>query len=288
MTLPHVFQKSTSGESLYYTWFSAMHTRVDLIFISREAESFYINLTNLIHKRILEIEQIGNCFNPETEISEVNRSAYFRQVEISDEFYRILHACLKYHSKTCGLFDITTDSKNFSSATMTQLRLSENKQISFARPDIYLNLSGFLKGYALEEIRPILKNSGIRNALINMGNSSVLALGHQMGHQGWAVRLQNENEDVILNDECLTTSGNPTVQQLHIVNPLSGKFATGKRSLSVVNTNGIEGEVLSTALFLADKLQREKIAHEFQIKRTIYSPFHPTHSNQTVCKQAIS
>lgn len=274
MVLPHVFQKSPSGESLCYTWFSAMHTRVDLIFISREAECFFFDVTNLIHKRIIQIEQIANCFDPETEISKVNRSAYFRKVKISEELFRILQCCIQSNFRTCGLFDVTTGSKNFSSATISQIALSEDLQISFGLPDIYLNLSGFLKGYALEEIRLILKNAGIHDALINMGNSSILALGNQIGHKGWSVKLQNTAKEVILEDECLTTSGNNSVQQLHIVNPLNGNFVTGKRSLSVVTRNGIEGEVLSTALLLADNIQREKIAHEFQIKRTIYSQKH--------------
>lgn len=271
MVLPHVFQKSPSGESLYYTWFSAMHTRVDLIFISREAESFYSNLTNLIHKRIFEIEQIANCFNPKTEISEVNRSAASQKVKITEELYQLLQCCIQSNFKTCGLFDITTDSKNFSSTTISQIALSEDRKISFGLPDIYLNLSGFLKGYALEEIHIILKNAGIHDALINMGNSSILGLGHQIGHTGWSVKLQNTGEEIILENECLTTSGNNSVQQLHIVNPLNGIFVTGKRSLSVVTTSGIEGEVLSTALLLANNFQRQQMAHEFQIKRIIHS-----------------
>lgn len=52
-----------------------------------------------------------------------------------------------------------------------------------------INLSGFLKGYALEKIRELLQQYEIENALVNMGNSSVLALGHHPLADGWKVNF---------------------------------------------------------------------------------------------------
>ncbi len=58
------------------------------------------------------------------------------------------------------------------------------------------------KGYALETIKSILNECVIENALINMGNSSVLALGNHPVGTGWKVN------NILLHNECLTTSGN--------------------------------------------------------------------------------
>ena len=269
MVLPHIFQKSPTGESLCYVWFSAMHTRVDLIFIGHEAESFFLHVANLIQKEIVQIEQIGNCFNPTSEISQVNSSAPFCSQEISNDLYLIIKSCLDYNLKTFGLFDITTDSKNFSKSTISKVSLSENHFISLEQTGIHLNLSGFLKGFALERIRTIIQNHKILNALVNMGNSSILALGNQINHQGWDVKLQRSEENIVLRDECLTTSGNETIERKHLVNPLTGKYLSGIHTLSVVTQDGIEGEVLSTALLLANKKQKELMKQTFQIKRVI-------------------
>ncbi len=46
------------------------------------------------------------------------------------------------------------------------------------QPGVTINLSGFLKGYALEKTRKLLQHYEVKDALINMGNSSVLLFGH--------------------------------------------------------------------------------------------------------------
>lgn len=133
-----------------------------------------------------------------------------------------------------------------------------------------LNLSGILKGFALDSIRRILKNYGIHNALINMGNSSVLAVGKSESASGWNVQLQNRSGgNILLSDECLTTSGNETSERRHILNPLTGQIVEGRRSVSVITAGGAEGEALSTALFLANKEQKKTLIEKFRIKRVI-------------------
>ena len=65
----------------------------------------------------------------------------------------------------------------------------EAQSVFFQQAGTTINLSGFLKGYALDKIREILKVHIIANALINMGNSSVLALGNHPVGTGWKVSL---------------------------------------------------------------------------------------------------
>lgn len=90
--------------------------------------------------------------------------------------------CLEYHEKTSGCFDVTVHSENYNQDTIHSVCLSaEEQSIFYRQPGITINLSGFLKGYALETIRDILHSCSIENALINMGNSSELALGNHPG-----------------------------------------------------------------------------------------------------------
>ena len=104
------------------------------------------------------------------------------------------------------------------------------------RPDIILDLSGILKGYALERLRLLLPTFGITDALINLGNSSILSLG--------------QNPSDIPSGFCLTTSGNATAQRRHIRNPLTGDFITGQRQVSVTTADAIDGEILATTHFI--------------------------------------
>ena len=97
---------------------------------------------------------------------------------ISQSLYRMISLCTEYHKKTLGCFDVTIHSDNYNQDTIHSIHLyPEAQSVFFQQAGTTINLSGFLKGYALDKIREILKVHIIANALINMGNSSVLALG---------------------------------------------------------------------------------------------------------------
>ena len=103
---------------------------------------------------------------------------------------------------------------------------------------LLLDLSGILKGYALERLRPLLASRGITDALVSLGNSSILSLGN--------------NPSDIPPGHCLTTSGNASSTRRHIRNPLTGEFVTGQRTVSVITADGIEGEILATTHFIQE------------------------------------
>ena len=115
--------------------------------------------------------------------------------------------------------------------------------------------------------RQILNTCCIENALINMGNSSVLALGDHPAGTGWKVNFGNRLEtdkigmkqSVLLCNECLTTSGNESDGRKHIISPHDASFVEGIKQIAVVTKNGAVGEILSTALFAASPEQREAL-----------------------------
>lgn len=61
------------------------------------------------------------------------------------------------------------------------------KTVYFTRKGISLDLCGYIKGYVLDCIRKILETNHISDALINLGNSSILAIGNQPLGQGWKI-----------------------------------------------------------------------------------------------------
>lgn len=186
-------------------------------------EEKMLDVVGEIHSRIAEIETLGNCFNIDSELSCFNNELLTFE-ELSPELQRILSVCEEWKTKTDGLFDVSVEGK--------------------------INLSGFLKGYSLDEIRPILDSNGVGAALINMGNSSVLAVGSlSLEKEGWEVENLN-GEKFLLQNQCLTTSGNDSESRKHIINPLTGQYVEGRRLVSVVTSSGAEGEVASTVAFI--------------------------------------
>lgn len=302
--IQHVYRSSHEGDGLFYAWFLSMHTRVDIILCSRKSEEELLLTVNHIYDTLCQLEKTANYYDPTSELARVNRMAATSPVVLSEELYAMIDLCLEYNKKTLGCFDITVLSNNYDRNTIHSVQLSaEERSVFFRQSGVTLNLSGFLKGYALEKIKSILKESMIENALINMGNSSVLALGnHPMGkgwkiNFGWAANAStnastntatnatadtattaatdasantDNPQSILLYNECLTTSGNESSQRKHIISPRSGEFVKGARQIAVVTADGSIGEILSTGLFAADDEQREALLAEF-------SPFLKAH-----------
>lgn len=256
--IQHMYKPSHEGNGLLYAWFLSMHTRVDIILYSQKPERELLLVVNRIYDALYRLEKIANFYDPDSELSFVNRTASISPIVLSEELYSMIDLCLEYNSKTLGYFDITVHSENYTQTTIYSVHLSaEEHSIHFSQPGVSINLSGFLKGYALETIKDILNESMIENALINMGNSSILALGNHPVGSGWKIN------NILLHNECFTTSGNDSPKRRHIISPRNGKLVEGVKQIAVVTTNGAIGEILSTSLFAADSEQREALLAKF-------------------------
>lgn len=266
--IQHLYRPSHEGDGLLYVWFPSMHTRVDILLCSQKSEEELLSVAERIHEALSCLEKTANYYDPASELSVVNRTASVSPVVLSSQLYAMVDLCMKYHGKTSGCFDVTVHSENYNPDTIHSVYLSaEERSIFFLQPGITINLSGFLKGYALETVRAILNTCCIENALINMGNSSVLALGDHPAGTGWKVNFGNRLEtdkigmkqSVLLCNECLTTSGNESDGRKHIISPHDASFVEGIKQIAVVTKNGTVGEILSTALFAASPEQREAL-----------------------------
>ncbi|MCD7935843.1 MAG: FAD:protein FMN transferase [Tannerellaceae bacterium] len=261
-----IYKQLTDRQSMYYTWFSAMHTRVDIVLCNRSEEECK-GIGTVIYNAIRQLEQAGNYFNPSGELALLNNQLPGTPLVVSELLFSAIWESLDYGKLTAGCFDVTIESDSHTPETAKAVCMDiEHSAISFDKPGIRINLSGFLKGYALENIRTILERFHIKDALINMGNSSVLALGNHPCAEGWKIGIDlngQTNREVTLFNECLTTSGNESTGRKHIRSPYTGKYVEGVRGVSVVTRRATEGEALSTALFVASPQQRESILKNF-------------------------
>ncbi|WP_148372961.1 FAD:protein FMN transferase [Bacteroides bouchesdurhonensis] len=274
----HLYRQSSDGDSLLYAWFPSMHTRVDIILSSQYSEDKLLLVIATIQDILRQLEKTANYYDADSELAQINQTASLHPVKLSSSLYEMIYLCLEYHRKTLGCFDVTVHSEHYTRNTIQSVQLSaEDQTVFFQKKGTTINLSGFLKGYALERIREILESYVIRNALINIGNSSILAIGNHPNGKGWKVdfdkRLHigkdSENNALILFDECLTTSGNDSAERKHLISPHSGKLVEGCKQLAVVTTNGAIGEIFSTSLFVADEELRALLIDRFHLKTVI-------------------
>jgi thiamine biosynthesis lipoprotein len=228
-----------------------------------------LHITELIYDKIDATQKTGNYFDQQSELSLVNRTAFEHPVKVSSELFSIINKCLYYNKLTSGYFDVTVHSDSHNNKTISQLSLDKNKStISFHQKGLKINLSGFLKGYVLDSIQTILSEYDITNALINIGNSSIMAKGNHPYGKGWKVGINKDcdkysEKNIVLINQCLTTSGNEKPERKHIINPFTNNYIEGMKQISVITDNATDGEALSTALFSALPVHKEIILNRF-------------------------
>lgn len=252
-----------------YFWFEAMHTRIDLL-LRGETEEELIEVAKLIQSQLMNFEKIVNRFNPKSELSILNETAFRDCVEVSEELFPILKMAIEAYSSTCGYFDPTINSTTALSSRdrIAAVRLGKSS-VQFEADGILLDLNGLVKGVILDEVIRLIRERGIEDAFINLGNSSIGVLGNQPGSaeaSGWCIEIPNsirDNREVNLVNSFFTTSGNLSQTHTHIINPLTGVFVRGKKEISVVTPTSSMGEVLSTALFAASPDEYERILANF-------------------------
>lgn len=255
------------GKKLFYVWFDAMHTRVDVAIVAPAAKDDLVGFSTLLQNEIRKYEQIGNRFDPKSELSQVNENAFDSEVKLSPELYAILAACKEFKLLTNGYFDISVYSKSGLKSDDKVFLLNEEQQtIRFTHDAVLLDLSGFLKGYVLNRLIEMADNAGFEDFIINLGNSSVYAKGNHPVGTGWKVQLQGAETEVVLQNECLTTSGNSDTTRWPLMNPKNGIIVKNKMPASVVTRDAALGEVLAKVGYLATETDKESVFQKFDAK----------------------
>ena len=255
-------------KKLLYAWFSAMFTRIDIMLLTDNSGDDLKLLAEKIKSEIEKFEIITNRFDENSEISRINKTAYANSCKISAELYLMVDECLIYNTKTLGYFDITVNSINGFTKGISNIQLNKSNQtIRFLHPDLKLDLSGFVKGFVLRTIRSLLQEGKINNALINIGNSSILAVGNHPHGSGWKISIPElSSNDCVLHDECLTTSGNTKNTKWPIQNPQTRERIERSQTISVVTDDPATGEVLSTSLYIANEDEKKIILTQLKGK----------------------
>ncbi|MDR3062340.1 MAG: FAD:protein FMN transferase [Dysgonamonadaceae bacterium] len=237
-----------------------MHTRIDIALCNRP-EGVCEKVIDLIYNELQDIEKTVNRFDPGSELYLLNESASVCPVIVSPGLFQIIKDCIDYYEKTSGCFDITVNSlDSYRDGIQGIVCKDLNNSIFYENPAIKIDLGGYAKGYALDKCVGILRENGITDALVNFGNSSVFALGNHPSGNGWKITLPSadtgQDSFVILQDECLSTSGNEE-KKLHIRSPFDGQCIEAFKPVSVVTKDASSGEVFSTASFVSQATGRE-------------------------------
>jgi len=147
-------------------------------------------------------------------------------------------------------------------------------------PAVALNFGAFAKGYAIDLQIQVLKNMGIKNAIINTGGD-LKAIGSH-GDRPWHIAIRHPRQNTWLakidtqNEESVFTSGDyerfymyKNKRYHHILDPRTGYPAEHTQSVTVIHTDSGLADAAATALFVAGPEKWLDIAAKLGLKQAM-------------------
>lgn len=242
-------------------------------------------------KRLEELDRIMGSESTEGDVQKLRAAAGKEYVKLSPEVYHVLEISQRYSELTQGAWDITLgvgislwgigtefarvpngneleEANGLCGWQHLKLR-PEDKSAMLEQEGMSIHLGGIGKGYALDEVRRIFVQHGIKDALIDMGASSICAMGKNDRGEDWNIGIRHPRMDngflarVRLSDDILSTSGDyerffeaDGKRYHHILDPKTMRpTESGIMSVTVLVDGSIEdagmiGDLLSTAVFV--------------------------------------
>lgn len=264
----------------------AMACRFEILFGSRNRLKVMA-----AHRALDEVQQLERqltVFSDDSEVCAINRSAHLGAVAVELGLFRLLQLGRDLSIKTSGAFDMTAAPlwrcwgfarRKGKIPTREALGLAldavgshlleldeESAAVRFLYPSLELNLGGIGKGYALDQAARLLRDGGLRDALLHAGNSSILALGESpgpRGDEGWEIDLRHPvSKDrslvrIRLRDRAMSTSGvgeqsfqTDRKRYGHVLDPRTGYPTERNLSATAFARTAAEADALSTAFLV--------------------------------------
>jgi thiamine biosynthesis lipoprotein len=232
-------------------------------------------------QEIVRIDDLLSNYKPDSALSNLNRSAHFHAEKVPPDLYRVIDQSIHFSRLSDGKFDISVaplvdlwKAALRGEGTPTRARQEEVRgcvgyekieltppdQIGFRSACLQLDLGAIGKGYAVDRAAEVLHSLGIRDALINAGGSTMLAMGSPPNQTAWLVHLRDPSNkidpQVMLKDESVSTSEQTAPSLLgndsagHIIDPETGMPLKTVFAVSAVSKTATVSDALSTTLLL--------------------------------------
>lgn len=273
-----------------------MGSKFEITLVDKDSPSAERN----IDKSVSEIRRIENLiseWNPETQISEVNRNAGIKPVKVDAEVFALTEKGIYFSQLTDGAFDISIvamDKIWKFDDSMNELPSEEsirnsvknvgyqniildktNSTIFLKNKGMKIGFGSIGKGYAADKTRELMKSFGVKAGIIN-ASGDISTWGMQPDGTPWAIGINNPFRDdtiaavLYLKENAVTTSGSYEKyaeingkRYSHIMNPKTGYPSTGLTSVTVVGPNATMANGFSTSIMVLGRKKGLKLIKKF-------------------------
>jgi len=250
-------------------------------------------IANELREEVKRLERQLSLYQPDSDLCYLNAHAAREPVRVEPGLFQLLQICRALWEQTEGAFDPTitpllrlwgfidgryrVPSAQEIAAAMEHVGMEwvllepEGRWVYFARAGVELSFGAIGKGWAVARCVRLLKQFGVRCALLSAGGSTLYALGAPPDADGWQVQLPSPTGDsapvgmLTLRDGALSTSGSSEQffevdgrRYAHILDPRTGYPADTMESVAVCAPDPTLSDALSTALFVGGQPLIEK------------------------------
>jgi thiamine biosynthesis lipoprotein len=237
------------------------------------------------------IEKALSNWDPESDVSRLNRAAGQGPQRVDPELARVLADSIDYARRTRGSFDVTVGPlvALWRAAATRGAAPSEEEIVrarslvgagilradavaaraELRRPGAAIELGGIAKGHALDRMAALLRAEGIERALLSFGQSSLWALGTPPDEPGWRLLVRGPDGGfagvATLRERAVSVSGSlgQAIEVAghrygHVLDPRSGRPLERPAQAMVLAPSAALAEALSKALLVLG--EREGLA----------------------------
>jgi FAD:protein FMN transferase len=220
-----------------------------------------------------QVDWLLSNWDEDSELMKMNRAAAMPgkkrpKIHVGDALFERLQATMKMAEVTDGWFDPTVGplvrangflpretKQPWSFAQIREhvgwqkVKLDPaNKTVEFAIPGMEIDMGGIAKGYAAALAAKALREHGVTDGFVNIGESSMVAIGSPAPGKSWIVEIYDPRDRTktvawtrLADGEALATSGTyeKTVgegekKKSHLINPKTGEALGRLHSVTVV------------------------------------------------------
>jgi FAD:protein FMN transferase len=249
------------------------------------------------------VDRLLSNYDPESELSALNREASRSPFRVSDELFDFVRQCQLLYEGTEAAFDPTvgplvrawgfftphpakpSDAEIAAAKAKSgfdKVQLNESaRTVSYAVAGVEIDPGGIGKGYAVDRAVQVLREMSIEAALVSAGGSTLYALGCPPDRTGWRIAIKDPadlRKPLAIVDLCgssLSTSGisEKSVQvglrrYSHIFDPRTCEPVEGMCQVTVIAPGATESDALTKAAFI---LPRDSVLNLFRRRAGVHA-----------------
>lgn len=227
-------------------------------------------------------EKVASSWDPESELSRLNRAAAEGPTEVSPELFELLTLARDAAAATDGYFDPTVapiialygikggtprwpDDDEVAAAMEAVgyegiLLDAEERTVAYARPGMVLDLSGIAKGWAADRAAAAMAEAGATAGIVEAGGEVACFGGGPKAGEEWRVGVKHPDRDGLYatfglaSGGCATSGGYAQRFEAggrkfsHLFDPRTGRPVDGPAGVTVAATTCAEADAWATAL----------------------------------------